>query len=97
MVPRGSTLVFHSCFTSIRLHRELHPQAAGHAQHTDAGLRPPPSAADGVDRATEQPFASDAGCPSLFLWLCHASRRLRWSARHELFRSCDLMQIAMRA
>jgi hypothetical protein len=40
-------------------------------------------------------FAPLAKKAAVRLWhrargFCHASRRLRWSARHELFRSCDL-------
>jgi hypothetical protein len=49
-VPRGSALVFHSCFTSIRLHRGLSPPSCWACPAHNAGLRPPPSAADGVDR-----------------------------------------------
>ena len=49
-VPRGSALVLHSCFTSIRLHRGLSPPGCWTCPAHNAGLRPPPSAADGVDR-----------------------------------------------
>jgi hypothetical protein len=49
-VPRGPALVLSSCFTSIRLHRGLSPPGCWTCPAHNAGLRPPPSAADGVDR-----------------------------------------------
>jgi hypothetical protein len=49
-----------SCFTSIRLHRGLSPPGCWTCPAHNAGLRPPPSAADGVDRGPAvQPFGSD--------------------------------------
>ena len=42
--------MLHSCFTSIRLHRGLSPPGCWTCPAHNAGLRPPPSAAVGVDR-----------------------------------------------
>ena len=72
--------------------RRLFPAVTDTAQaracaRTIAGWKPLPVPLRSVSRYARgdaiPPHRPDCG-------FCHASRRLRWSARRELFRSCDL-------
>jgi len=51
-VPRGSALVFHSCFTSIRLHRGLSPPSCWACPAHSPAPAAHRSAASGLDRDT---------------------------------------------